>query len=72
VCCLTGSRDARGKHNEGGAPDAEGVTEGDEADALDKADAGVGALQLRHRRCARLKHQPRDVPARAGDSPYHF
>ncbi len=41
----------------GRAPDAEGVAEGDQADALDEAEAGVGALERAHGRRAGLEHQ---------------
>ena len=41
------------------SPDAEGVPEGDGADAVHQADARVAALQHPHRLRARLKHQIR-------------
>ena len=41
-----------------------GISEGDQAYALDQADAGVGALQEAHQALARVQHQLPDVPVR--------
>ena len=51
---------------EGGVPDAEGVPEGHQADALHESNARVGALQRPHRLLAGLEHQV----LRAGASRY--
>lgn len=43
-------------------PDAERISEGDQADSSNHADAAVGSLQQLHAGCPRLKHQLHLLP----------
>ena len=57
-------RQTSGSPGVGRAPDAVRVAEGDQAHALDQADAGVGPLQHAHQGPPGLQHQALHIPVR--------
>ena len=64
ACIASSPQQSSGSPGLSRAPDAVGVAEGDEAHALDQADAGVGPPQHAHQGPPGLQHQALHVPVR--------